>query len=245
MYEEFRQFAADWAKAKSKGLSFGVRHSLPELFLLSAGPKLALKYEAAGKVRVFAIADYWSQWVLKPIYDHLFDILRRFKEDATFDQEGVLNKFIEHNKGSRFWSYDLKSATDLISKELYLPILDGTFGPEKGTDGLSVSKCWSTILDRPFITPDSGEERRLVKYGRGQPMGMYSSWACLALLHHCLVHFAYYRYHKIAPMPPYMYVVLGDDIAIANEELARSYKEICEEFGITLSIPKAMRIQLL
>jgi hypothetical protein len=28
--------------------------------------KLALKFEAAGKVRVFAIGDFWSQWMLKP-----------------------------------------------------------------------------------------------------------------------------------------------------------------------------------
>jgi hypothetical protein len=50
--------------------------------------------EPAGKVRVVAICDYWTQAALKPVHDFLFKILRRLHEnDATFDQEGVVDAY--------------------------------------------------------------------------------------------------------------------------------------------------------
>lgn len=49
--------------------------------------QLALKKEAAGKIRVFAMVDIWSQTVLKPLHDWLFDIFRRFPNDSTHNQD--------------------------------------------------------------------------------------------------------------------------------------------------------------
>lgn len=50
--------------------------------------KLSLRYESAGKVRVFAIVDYWTQSLLRPMHNALFRILKNHPSDATFDQEG-------------------------------------------------------------------------------------------------------------------------------------------------------------
>jgi len=48
--------------------------------------KLGMKHEAAGKVRVFAMVDAWTNWLLKPLHHMLFDHLRRIPQDGTFDQ---------------------------------------------------------------------------------------------------------------------------------------------------------------
>jgi hypothetical protein len=48
--------------------------------------KLGFKEEAAGKVRVFAMVDPFTQWVMKPIHDLIFTILRGIPMDGTFNQ---------------------------------------------------------------------------------------------------------------------------------------------------------------
>jgi hypothetical protein len=205
--------------------------------------RLCTKYEAAGKIRVFAIGDIWSQWVLKPLHDFMFDILRKIPSDSTFDQEASLESFIQENKGSLFWSFDLKSATDMIPKQLYIDMLTGLIGSK-------AAGAWSKIMDRPFLLPkeilDKGNYIRdygsnTIRYTRGQPMGLLSSWASLALLHHCIVSFAFHLIKPGAKVPSHYYRVLGDDIVIANKDLADSYSHVCDTLGITLSIPKSFR----
>jgi hypothetical protein len=39
--------------------------------------KLALKEEAAGKIRVFAMADAFTQWALYPLHARIMSTLRR------------------------------------------------------------------------------------------------------------------------------------------------------------------------
>lgn len=54
--------------------------------------KLGIKEEAAGKVRVFAMVDAWTQWSLKPLHDMYFKILSSLRQDGTFDQLEPLNR---------------------------------------------------------------------------------------------------------------------------------------------------------
>jgi hypothetical protein len=51
----------------------------------------------------------------------LFDTLKLFSGDATFDQEGVTAEFAKrvHQGQLPVFSFDLKSATDFIPRELY------------------------------------------------------------------------------------------------------------------------------
>lgn len=71
--------------------------------------KLSLKYEAATKVRVFAICDYWTQVTLKPLHDILFMLLKGCTSDATFDQGGALKAFVSKSPKD-IYSFDLSNA---------------------------------------------------------------------------------------------------------------------------------------
>lgn len=197
--------------------------------------RLCTKYEAAGKIRIFAIGDWWTQWLFKPLHSYIFDILKNIKSDATFDQNGALDSFVRMNYGARFWSFDLKSATDMIPKQLYFPLLSILINEQ-------AAKAWSQIMDRPFKAPKEILERDNsygdVHYTRGQPMGFLSSWGLLALLHHALVAFSYYRIHQ-SSVPSSFYRVLGDDIVISDRDLANSYLEVCKGFEIPLSLYKS------
>lgn len=83
--------------------------------------KLGFKPEPAGKVRVFAMVDCWTQWLLFPLHQLLQDVLRLLKEDATFDQVGKLEKKIAYVKSRGVnvsYSFDLSSATDRLPVSL-------------------------------------------------------------------------------------------------------------------------------
>jgi len=48
--------------------------------------RLATKDEPAGKIRVFAMVDAWTQWIMRPFHDMVFYILKFIPQDGTFDQ---------------------------------------------------------------------------------------------------------------------------------------------------------------
>jgi hypothetical protein len=60
--------------------------------------KLAIKEEAAGKLRVFAMADVWTQSVLVPIHDYIFAFLANIPQDGTHDQAKPLHLLLERVK---------------------------------------------------------------------------------------------------------------------------------------------------
>jgi len=197
--------------------------------------KLALKWEAAGKVRVFAMVDYWTHLILRPFHRVLFKILRAHPCDATFDQLGKVKEFQQRNY-RYFASIDLKSATDLIPIELYISCFSSFTSP-------SHAKAWAYLLtERKYYLPTkltTGEFTGIpFKYGRGQPMGALSSWAALAVVHHFLVYLSAVRANIVNFQD---YLVLGDDLVIANRDVAREYISLCEELEIPIGAAKSFQ----
>jgi hypothetical protein len=76
-------------------------------------------------------------------------------------------------------------------------------------------------------------DKRFVKYAVGQPMGAYSSFAMLALTHHVIVQIAAQR--AKVPKSSLIYMILGDDGAMANKKVARYYKEIFSYLGMEIN----------
>jgi len=96
--------------------------------------QFAIKEEAAGKIRVFALVDSISQSVLRPLHDHLFEILRLIPNDGTFDQEASVERSkVKAKTYTCAFSFDLSSATDRLPRSLTGSILEGL----TGLDGFS------------------------------------------------------------------------------------------------------------
>jgi len=102
--------------------------------------KLCLKYEPASKIRIFAMPDYWTQVIFSPIHDHLNSLLRLIPSDGTFNQEDAVLS-LSREGHLHFSSFDLKSATDTIPIQLYLPIMECVFGGE-------ITHHWARLMDR-------------------------------------------------------------------------------------------------
>jgi len=220
----------DWIEAFRHNGLYPVKHSwtTPIVGRLHSIP------EPAGKVRVVAIGDYFSQVALKPLHEYIFSLLRLIPTDATFDQQGAVDAFAAQGHQEIF-SYDLKAATDLIPSQLYVEVLIPLIG-RKGAD------LWHSLMkDREWLTPKDFRKEggaSFVKYTRGQPMGLLSSWAALALVHHALVQFAAKQAGEVGWFTKYL--VLGDDVVIADAKVAESYLAVCEHFGITVGLAKSL-----
>lgn len=92
--------------------------------------KLSLKHEAAGKVRVFAMVDVWTQWLLKPLHDTIFDsILAGIDQDGTRDQMAPVYKLLNRCP-STLHSLDLSAATDRVPLWLQQAILGNIVGDD-------------------------------------------------------------------------------------------------------------------
>lgn len=96
--------------------------------------RLGFKREAGGKVRVFAIIDYWTQSLLLPLHDWLFSILREIPQDGTFDHEAAVYRFRDRiGPGRKVYSYDLSAATDRLPLILQVEILGQIIGKRLAT----------------------------------------------------------------------------------------------------------------
>jgi hypothetical protein len=210
--------------------SGGVKPSISPLELKLG--KLSIKEEAAGKARVFAMADSITQSVMAPLNDWVFARLRDLPMDGTFDQAKPLSRLVSQFKEGllpnvTFYSYDLSAATDRLPISLQRDILSKLFGRGFAED-------WKSLLsERDWYLKDVP-----YRYSVGQPMGALSSWAMLALTHHVIVQIAAMRVGKLSFSS---YALLGDDIVIADEAVAKSYHMIMTEIlGVEINLSKSL-----
>lgn len=193
--------------------------------------KLGTKQEPAGKIRVFAMVDAWTQWTLNPLHKLIFTILRGIPMDGTFDQMRPL-KYVKPISG--LWSLDLSAATDRlplsIQKELIAHLLNHEFAGH-----------WARLLTyRDYVLRVSDNFTMFIRYAVGQPMGALSSWASLAFTHHFLVQCAAWRAGRPFGSLYTNYAVLGDDVVIGDRDVAIQYLQIMKSLGVGVNTSKSL-----
>lgn len=227
--------ALDYSKVK-----FGIKvvesieglrlHDKPVIRPLTYLGKLGTKAEAAGKIRVFAMVDAWTQWVLSPFHRSIFDFIRDFKPDGTFDQLKPLS-YLKWFK--KLFSLDLTAATDRLPIRLQRELFGAIFGHE-------LAGAWALLLTGRTYRLHLDDSFKEISYTVGQPMGALSSWASLAITHHFIVQVAAWR----AGFPKWKlytnYAVLGDDIVIGDEKVMVQYLAILDSLGVEVGIAKSL-----
>jgi hypothetical protein len=207
--------------------------SLPFLPLIGVlirgrlGSLAALK-EGAGKVRIVAITDWWTQTLFRPLHDGLFAALRLIPQDGTGDQWKPVKDWVipRCRLGLPCFSFDLSSATDRLPVAAQKQILTRLFGPV-------FAWAWCVLLDR-----DWWFQGKAIRYAVGQPMGAYSSWAMLAFMHHIVVQMAAMRAGWVGWFP--YYAIVGDDIVISDKGVADHYLALMRTFGVQISFHKSI-----
>jgi hypothetical protein len=182
--------------------------------------RLHFLQEGGGKTRVICIPDIWTQTVLKPIHDYLMEILKRFPCDGTFSHSNLAKRVRKFTKTGPLNCYDLKAATDRMPVDLQSKVLETLLGKD-------LSTLWKSILvDRDFYYV-GGQ----LRYAVGQPMGILSSWAAMAITHHAIINYCHRGF----------YGVIGDDMAIASKYGTEEYEKILSQLGMEISHEKSVK----
>nr|UEP19801.1 RNA-dependent RNA polymerase [Sclerotinia sclerotiorum mitovirus 41] len=186
--------------------------------------KISVVEDPELKMRPIAMVDYYSQLVLRPIHDGILQLLKKLPQDRTFTQD-PFNKWGK-TMGHKFWSLDLTSATDRFPISLQERVISHLLGDA------DKARAWRNILvDRDYKLPGGG----LTRYSVGQPMGAYSSWTTFTLTHHLVVHYCAW---KCGIENFDRYILLGDDIVINHDKVARQYIKVMARLGVDISSAK-------
>jgi len=90
--------------------------------------KLGTKEEAAGKVRIFAMVDPWTQWLMEPLYKAIAELLRQLPQDGTENQVGPLERIWKRKPQGPFFCFDLSAATDRLPLRFQQAMLSRLLG---------------------------------------------------------------------------------------------------------------------
>nr|UEP19809.1 RNA-dependent RNA polymerase [Sclerotinia sclerotiorum mitovirus 46] len=184
--------------------------------------RLSIVKDPECKMRVIAMFDWWSQVTLKPLSDSLFKALSMIDSDRTYSQDPAFH-FVR-NDSQLLWSIDLTSATDRfpisVQKQI-LSLLTNT----------AFARDWADIMVGESFSSAGGS----IDYSVGQPMGAYSSWPMFTLSHHILVRYAgllngIQQFNN--------YIMLGDDIVINHNKVAKTYIRLLHALGVETSKTK-------
>nr|UBR58459.1 putative RNA-dependent RNA polymerase [Rhizoctonia solani mitovirus 1] len=208
---------------------------LPDLISTNEEPlkhsKLHIIFENGDKVRPVAIIDYFTQELLSPFHDLVAGILRSIPQDGTFNQNAIASKVKEFTAtaGNSLFSFDLTAATDRLPVILQRRIISHIIKIDR------FALLWQKVLTFRDFSLGNGHS---VRYAVGQPMGAKSSFPMLGLTHHIIVQIAALRVGFSTMFKDY--VILGDDIMIANEKVATQYRRIMESLGLAISQHKSI-----
>lgn len=184
--------------------------------------KLSIVKDPEAKSRIIAILDYWSQTWLLQIHRIHFNFLASLDNDRTFTQSPLITNKLD---GHKYYSFDLTAATDRFPITLQKELIVNMLGQE------TANRWESILISTPFYVPWLD---KTIKYNCGQPMGAYSSWSTFTITHHMILH---YIHHKLNLKELY-YIILGDDIVVYHDEVAKLYLHIMKELDVGISIPK-------
>ncbi|AHE13868.1 Pol [Sclerotinia sclerotiorum mitovirus 6] len=183
--------------------------------------RLSIVKDPECKMRVIGMFDWWSQVTLKPLSDSLFKALSKIDSDRTYSQDPAFHFEVDTNL---LWSIDLTAATDRFPIELQkqiLSILTNT----------AFTRDWADVMVGEEFSYEGGS----ISYRVGQPMGAYSSWPMFTLSHHILV-----RYCGLLNGIDNFnrYIMLGDDIVINHNKVAKTYIRLLHALGVETSQAK-------
>jgi hypothetical protein len=183
--------------------------------------KLAFLSDKAGKTRVIAIGDWWSNQALRDLHQAFMQGLRNLRSDCTYLQ-GEIPRLVK-GLGRSLFSSDMTAFTDRFPIQIEKRIVELAYGAEVG-------RLWEHIIQkRSFYSPHG-----LVKYSTGNPMGFLSSWAVSSFTHHAVKEWCAYK----LGIRKYDYLVLGDDCLDTKVEVSHLYQATIQNLGVAISRSK-------
>nr|QOW97241.1 RNA-dependent RNA polymerase [Mito-like picolinusvirus] len=190
--------------------------------------------EGGGKTRCVTPVNYFIQCCLKPFHNYFMEILRRIPTDFSFNEDKAVRKLKEWcAQGRILSSIDMSEATDRAPRRWMKEVV-------KFFAGDFFSEIWEELMSLPIRFGKTFQKER--SFACGAPMGIYCLWPVFTLLHHTIVQIAALRAGKVYVNGKVKffsdYMMRGDDIVIADPDVAQEYIKLLGEFGLEFSTTK-------
>lgn len=218
--------------------------------------KIGLIQEKGAKLRAVANPFRLFQMVLYPLGEAIFDILKTLPWDCTYDQKKGVQFVIESlQNGKTVSSLDLSSATDTFPLKIQMEVIRAII--QRSITSPKPSTISNGRKDQnPTMIPDNrkadlleclaifGEVATMdwslnghdpISWTKGQPLGLYPSFAMFALTHGVLLRNIEEKLGRVNT-----FRVLGDDVVINDPEVARIYREDMDYLGCEISPSKSL-----
>jgi len=205
----------------------------------SAMGKISYLQEGGCKARVICLPSTWMQAYYKPLQDELISRIGKLETPELQERMKGISCVLDQNRGAyilqqwmnegkNLFSFDLSSATDRFSLDYQLGYLKAS--------GLS---AWiDPVRDAARGVYHHVRDDKEWMYAVGQPMGLNFSFPLFHLSHQTLLEsLARSSHHNNSKEK--LYAVLGDDVLIADQSLAKNYQATMEKMDITISKEKS------
>lgn len=185
--------------------------------------------EPGFKLRAVANPFRVYQLALSRLGDQLYELINSIPWDCTHDQDSGV-KWAEERlrSGLTMYAVDLSDATNTFPLSLQLKVLQELKGVHEQDINL-----FRDLSQASWLSPTQG----IIKWSKGQPLGLYPSFASFALTHGLLV--ASLERKLQLPIGE-NFRVLGDDIVISNASLYNEYRKVLKMLEVPVSEDKTL-----
>lgn len=190
------------------------------------GGEIHFIQEPGGKLRSVASPFRVHQEALRPLGDLLYDVVRQLPWDCTHDQHAAIPHIQSHLwQGGKVHSVDLSSATDHFPLSLQVSALRA----------LICKDDWDHVdlfeeISRAWWKSPIGD----LQWTKGQPLGLYPSFASFTLTHGLLLFYLNDCRHDN------QFFVVGDDVVILDDKLKDKYISMLDRMSCPWSEDKSI-----
>lgn len=189
--------------------------------------KIGLIQEPGMKLRAVANPNRVFQVALQPLGSSLYDLLRTLPWDCTHQQDKalpVVQASLKQHK--QVFCVDLTGATDYFPLSLQESVLKHIVQ----NDTLGQLRLFLQLSRSPWLTPQGD----IIQWTKGQPLGLYPSFASFALTHGLVL------FSLNACRHDEKFFILGDDVVILDESLHSKYRNFLANIGCPISESKSL-----
>lgn len=234
-YSEFRDYlnsVSGWRAQYIEGIDTDLSKIFKGLILREPkGPsrlaRICFLSDRGGKTRVITSCNYFIQMVMNYVHKSFMDLLSSIPTDYTFDHDrssAVIKRW--QREGRKLYCYDLHAATDRFPLKVQEFILELLLP--------YTSSYWARVMKLDILS-----KGKYINFKVGQPMGILSSWPVFSFSHHIIVRYCAFE-SGLSPFNFGLYCLLGDDIIIADTEVAKLYKHFMVKIlGVEISAQKS------
>jgi hypothetical protein len=199
--------------------------------------QIGLIQEPGYKLRAVANPGRIFQRVLEPLGSKLFSLLNLLPWDCTYQQskaDSTLMQALSQNR--EVFSVDLSGATDYFPLDLQKIALKALLPDATDVDlFMRISRGrWRLPHGIPKSTLSEFDLSSDVTWNRGQPLGLYPSFASFALTHGLLLQ------GLLGKDWDNEFFILGDDVVILDRSLYIKYREVLARLGCPVSESKTL-----